>query len=368
MNFDVVVIGGGAAGLMCAIEAGKRGRRVAVLEHNESIGKKIRISGGGRCNFTNLHTTPDNFISENPNFHKSALSRYTPSQFIELVRKYGIAFHEKKNGQLFCDSTAEEIISMLRRECAAAHVDVRTGCPVSEVRKSDRFALTTSDGYLTCESLVIATGGLSIPKIGASDFGYRLAKQFGIRITEVRPGLVPFCFDGVEKSMCRELTGVSVEAIVSHGRARFRENVLFTHQGLSGPAILQVSLYWHRGEAIELDILPDPERPLPRRLAQKWTDLYGPVRPLTQCSKKEIEEFNYRLHHWTLTPSGTEGYAKAEVTAGGVDTNELSSKTMESRRVRGLYFIGEVVDVTGQLGGFNFQWAWASGFVAGQYV
>jgi predicted flavoprotein YhiN len=368
VNFDVVVIGGGAAGLMCAIEAGKRGRRVAVLEHNESIGKKIRISGGGRCNFTNLHTAPDNFISENPNFHKSALSRYTPSQFIELVRKYGIAFHEKKNGQLFCDSTAEEIITMLRRECAAAHVDVRTGCRVSEVRKSGRFALTTSDGDMTCESLVVATGGLSIPKIGASDFGYRLARQFGIRITEVRPGLVPFSFEGAEKSLCRELTGVSVDAVVSLGRERFHENVLFTHQGLSGPAILQVSLYWHRGEAIELDILPDPEKPLPRRLLQKWTALYGPVRPLTQCTKKEIEDFNYRLRHWTLTPSGTEGYAKAEVTAGGVDTNELSSKTMESRRVRGLYFIGEVVDVTGQLGGFNFQWAWSSGFVAGQYV
>ena len=354
--------------MMCAIEAGKRGRRVAVLEHNESIGKKIRISGGGRCNFTNLHTTPDNFISENSNFHKSALSRYTPSDFIELVRKHGIAFHEKKSGQLFCDSTSEEIIAMLRKECAAAHVDVRVACRVSEVRKKDRFKLTTSDGEMVCESLVIATGGLSIPKIGATDFGYRIAKQFGIRITEVRPGLVPFSFEAEENRLFRELTGVSVDAIVSHGRERFRENVLFTHQGLSGPAILQVSLYWHRGEAIVLDILPDPEKPLPRRLAQKWTELYGPARPRTQCTKKEIEEFNHRLHHWALMPSGTEGYAKAEVTAGGVDTNELSSKTMESRRVSGLYFIGEVVDVTGQLGGFNFQWAWASGFVAGQYV
>ena len=247
---------------MCAIEAGKRGRRVAVLEHNDSIGKKIRISGGGRCNFTNLYTTPDNFISENPNFHKSALSRYTPSDFIALVRNHGIAFHEKKSGQLFCDSTAEEVIAMLRKECGAAHVDVRVGCRVSEVRKKDRFTLTTSDGEMVCESLVIATGGLSIPKIGATDFGYRIAKQFGIRITEVRPGLVPFCFGGEEKSLFRELSGVSVDAIVSHGRERFRENVLFTHQGLSGPAILQVSLYWHRGSAEPLmhkqDVLAKP--------------------------------------------------------------------------------------------------------------
>jgi predicted Rossmann fold flavoprotein len=222
---------------MCAIEAGKRGRKVAVLEHNESIGKKIRISGGGRCNFTNLHTTPEHFISENPSFHKSALSRYTPADFIQLVRRHGIAFHEKKNGQLFCDTTSDEIISMLRRECTAAHVDVRTGCRVSAVRKTGRFALTTSDLEMSCESLVIATGGLSIPKIGASDFGYRVAKQFGIRITEVRPALVPFCLDGVEKNLCRELTGVSVDAIVSHQRERFRENVLFTHQGLNPPGV-----------------------------------------------------------------------------------------------------------------------------------
>jgi predicted Rossmann fold flavoprotein len=379
MNFDVIVIGGGAAGLMCAIEAGKRGRKVAVLEHNESIGKKIRISGGGRCNFTNTYTTAENFISQNPNFHKSALARYTPDDFIGLVRKHGIAFHEKKLGQLFCDTTSDAIIQILLKESHDARVEIRTGCRVSEISKPGGFVLVTNQGAMTCKSLVIATGGLSIPKIGATDFGYRIARQFGLRITETRPALVPLTFDGLEGQAFKQLTGVSVDAMVSFGRTRFRENVLFTHRGLSGPAILQISAYWKPGESILIDLLPyepngiaiDPtiiRREFPQRLAQTWLELYAPSLPFPQWSRKQIEEFSHHLRQWKLKPSGNEGYAKAEVTLGGVDTDELSSKTMESRRVPGLYFIGEVVDVTGQLGGFNFQWAWASGFVAGQYV
>jgi predicted Rossmann fold flavoprotein len=379
MNFDVIVIGGGAAGLMCAIEAGKRGRKVAVLEHNETVGKKIRISGGGRCNFTNTHTEAENFISHNPSFHKSALSRYVPADFIRLVRKYGIEFHEKKLGQLFCNSTSDAIIQMLLKESYDATVEVRTDCRVSEISKRSGFALTTNHGPMSCKSLAIATGGLSIPKIGASDFGYRIARQFGLRITETRPALVPLAFDGLEGQIFKQLTGVSVDAMVSFDRTSFRENVLFTHRGLSGPAILQISSYWKPGESIIVDLLPDEandviinpsivRRELPQRLAQKWLEMYAPPISAFQWNRKQIDEFSHRLREWKLTPSGTEGYAKAEVTLGGVDTDELSSKTMESRRVPGLYFIGEVVDVTGQLGGFNFQWAWASGFVAGQYV
>jgi predicted Rossmann fold flavoprotein len=347
VKFDVVIIGAGAAGLMCAIEAGKRGRSVAVLERNETVGKKIRISGGGRCNFTNIYSNSDTFISANPHFHKSALARYTPEDFIRLVQRHRIAYHEKKLGQLFCDGSSQQIIDMLLKECATAHVDIRVGCSVRHIKKDAGFRLDTTHGELECDSLVVATGGLSIPKIGATDFGYRIAKQFGLRIAGTRPGLVPLTLNGQEGRSLRELAGVSLDAEVRCGGAIFRENILFTHRGLSGPAVLQVSSYWKSGEAILIEPLNAP-----RRFSQKWKELYGDT-PIAD---------------WKLIPTGTEGYAKAEVTVGGIDTTELSSKTMEAREVPGLYFIGEVVDVTGHLGGFNFQWAWASGHVAGQYV
>jgi predicted Rossmann fold flavoprotein len=334
---DVIVVGGGAAGLMCAIEAGKRGRSVFVLEHNVNIGEKIRISGGGRCNFTNTGTQPENFISENPSFAKSALARYRPEDFLQLVERHHIRWHEKKAGQLFCDGSSREILTMLRKECANAGVKIVAGCRVASVQRG--FALATHLGDFECASLVIATGGLSIPKLGATDFGYRIAKQFGLRATTLRAGLVPLLFD--EPRQLHELHGVSFEADVRCGRIHFRENVLLTHRGLSGPAILQISSYWKPGDAVTIQAVGHK----PRRLSQAWKD-----------------------SEWIFTPTGTEGYAKAEVTAGGVDTNELSSTTMETKKEPGLYFIGEVVDVTGQLGGFNFQWAWASGFAAGQAV
>jgi predicted Rossmann fold flavoprotein len=330
------VAGAGAAGMMCAIEAGKRGRSVTVIERNDAFGKKIRISGGGRCNFTNIHTTPENFICGNKHFHKSALAGYTPSDFISLVERHRIRYHEKKLGQLFCDGTSDEILNMLRKEAEKAKVQVQTSCSVSSIRRKECFLLETSTGPMTCESLVIATGGLSIPRIGATSFGHAIAKQFGLRVTELRPGLVPLL-----AGPWPELSGVSLDANVSFHDVAFHEKILFTHRGLSGPAILQISSYWKPGEPITIHPLP----PLPRRFSQIWKD-----------------------PEWKLTPTGTEGYAKAEVTVGGVDTDELSSKTMEARRVPGLYFIGEVVDVTGHLGGFNFQWAWASGFAAGQSV
>jgi predicted Rossmann fold flavoprotein len=352
---DVVIIGGGAAGLLCAIEAGKRGRSVVVLERNEKPGKKIQISGGGRCNFTNLYTAPENFISGNPQFHKSALARYTPDDFLRLVRRHRIAYHEKKLGQLFCDGTSQQIINLLLKECAAAGVEIHLGCKVGEIEANGNgFVLSSNLVSLECRSLVVASGGLSIPKIGATDFGYRIARQFGLRLNEVRPALVPLTLGGDEGRSLQDLSGVSLDAKVRCGRASFRENILLTHRGLSGPAILQISSYWRPGDTIVIDALPDDgQTHLPRRFIQKWRELYGA---------------SADLHEWKLVPSGSEGYAKAEVTLGGVDTNELSSQTMESRRVPGLYFIGEVVDVTGQLGGFNFQWAWASGFAAGQYV
>jgi predicted Rossmann fold flavoprotein len=334
VNFDVIVVGAGAAGMMCAIEAGKRGRSVAVIERNDAFGKKIRISGGGRCNFTNIHTAPENFICGNRHFHKSALSRYSPAGFIALVERHRIRYHEKKLGQLFCDGTSDEILNMLRKEAEKAKVQVQTNCSVTSIRRKERFLLETNIEPMTSQSLVIATGGLSIPRIGATSFGHGVAKQFGLRVTELRPGLVPLL-----AGPWPELSGVSLDANVSLRDMAFHEKILFTHRGLSGPAILQISSYWKPGETISIHPLP----PLPRRFSQIWRD-----------------------PEWKLTPTGTEGYAKAEVTVGGVDTDELSSQTMEARRVPGLYFIGEVVDVTGQLGGYNFQWAWASGFAAGQ--
>jgi predicted Rossmann fold flavoprotein len=347
---DVVIVGGGAAGLMCAIEAGRRGRSTIVLERNKRIGEKIRISGGGRCNFTNSETTPENFITENPGFHKSALARYTPVDFVRLVEQHGIRYHEKKLGQLFCDGSSSEIIAMLQKECARAGVRIVTDCQIVSIRKG--FAVQTNVELFECESLVVASGGLSIPKIGATNFGYHVAKQFGLRIIPPRPALVPLLLQGPEADQLRKLSGVSLEALVRCGRASFKENILFTHRGLSGPAILQISSYWQPDKPLVINTLGRP----PRRFLQVWETLYP--------SPKNGQT----LEEWTVFPAGTEGYAKAEVTAGGVDTKELSSKTMESRDVPGLYFIGEVVDVTGHLGGFNFQWAWASGWAAGQNV
>jgi predicted Rossmann fold flavoprotein len=384
---EVIVVGAGAAGLMCALEAGRRGRPVLVLEHAERPGKKILISGGGRCNFTNLHATPENFLSGNPDFCKSALARYTPADFLRLVEQHGIAWHEKKLGQLFCDISSKQIVEMLLKECEAARVEIRLNCKVNAVRRNGDFALDTSLGVFECDSLVIATGGLSIPKIGATDFGYRIAEQFGLRIIPPQPGLVPLTFGDAEQRAFGELSGISVDAKVSAGGASFREHLLFTHRGLSGPAILQISSYLDGG-ALSMDLLPDQSarelllaergtnkelktvlgQVLPQRFTQQWCAYCAPSKPMNRYTLPELEEIARRLQRWELTPAGTEGYAKAEVTRGGVDTGELSSKTMESRRVRGLYFIGEVVDVTGWLGGYNFQWAWASGHAAGQFV
>jgi hypothetical protein len=389
--FDVIILGAGAAGLMCAIEAGKRGRSVLVLEHNKIIGEKIRISGGGRCNFTNRVTEHEHYISENPHFCKSPLARFTPEDFIALVGKHGIAWHEKTLGQLFCDKSSQQIIDMLLSDCKAAGVRIETGCSVTSVRKSDPFVVTTETPDTTeyeSESLVIATGGLSIPKLGATDIGYRLAQQFGLNITQTTPGLVPMTFSKEDVSYFGELSGVSVKVVCSCNGQSFRENLLFTHRGLSGPAILQISSYWKPGETISVNLSPDVELEkfltgkqktnvelssalseiLPKRLAKSLCERYGWSKPLSQYSNVELSAIAGQLHKWAIEPKGTEGFAKAEVTVGGVDTNELSSKTMEARKVPGLYVIGEVVDVTGHLGGYNFQWAWASGYIAGQYA
>jgi predicted Rossmann fold flavoprotein len=385
-SFDVIVLGGGAAGLMCAIEAGRRGRRVAVLERAERIGKKILISGGGRCNFTNLHCRPENFISANPHFAKSALARYTPADFIALVEKHGIAYHEKTLGQLFCDGAAQQIVTMLEAECRAVGVRIQTNMNVEQVSRENSFLLRATHDEFRTESLVVATGGLSIPKMGATAFGYDLARQFGLKIVEPRPALVPLTLNKDDAAHFCDLAGVSAEVIASIGARSFREKMLITHRGLSGPAILQISSYWKPGQSVSLDLAPEQEltvamrdpkarrdlasakasfrAALPNRFAERWLDVYPPQ----GWSNHALDELERRAHNWQVVPAGTEGYAKAEVTAGGVDTNELSARTMESRKVPGLYFIGEVVDVTGHLGGFNFQWAWASGFSAGQAV
>jgi predicted Rossmann fold flavoprotein len=386
--FDVIVLGGGAAGLMCAIEAGKRGRKVLLIERNDRLGRKILISGGGRCNFTNVDAGPDNYLSTNPDFCRSALARYTPADFVALVEQHGIAYHEKKLGQLFCDGSARQIVDMLEAECALAGVEIVLGCDVDEVRRGEAFGLETNYGAFAGRSLVIATGGLSIAKLGATDFGYRIAKQFDLAVVEPRPGLVPLTFDGDELSMFSSLAGVSVDAVVRIGRQSFRENVLFTHRGLSGPAILQASSYWRPGQALTIDLLPSKRAhdlleahrteardlpailgdQLPRRFAQAWAELYDLSRPVGEMSDRELELAAQRLEGWQVWPTGSEGFAKAEVTVGGVDTRELSSQTMEARKVPGLFFIGEAVDVTGWLGGYNFQWAWASGAAAGRAV
>jgi predicted Rossmann fold flavoprotein len=380
MRVDVAIIGAGAAGLMCAIEAGKRGRRVVVLEQNAQIGRKILISGGGRCNFTNLHTGPGNFLSANPHFAKSALARYTPRDFIALVKKHGIPYHEKTLGQLFCDRSAREIVALLEAECAAAGVEIRTGVSVRCV--TGAFALDTSEGMVEAQSLVIAAGGLSIPKIGATPFGYEVARQYGLNIVPCRPALVPLTFSRADLARYGPLAGVSAESAVTAGTGAFREKLLFTHRGLSGPAVLQASSYWTPGADLTIDLLPEidlatelrrRERSEVRTIVARWlpkrlADLHAPAKPAAMLSDREIDALDDTFHRWRVRPAGTEGYDKAEVTAGGVDTAELSSKTFEAKKAPGLYFIGEVVDVTGHLGGFNFQWAWASGYSAGQFV
>ena len=382
-TYDALIIGAGAAGLMCAIEAGKRGRRVAILERAERAGKKILISGGGRCNFTNLYCQPENFISANPHFAKSALARYTPQDFIALVEKHRIAYHEKTLGQLFCDRSANQITGMLEAECRGAGVKIFVDTKILSVRRTDRFIVTTASGEFQAPTLVISTGGLSIPKMGATAFGYNIAKQFGLEISKTSPGLVPLLLNSQDRGKYSDLSGVSTEVMVSANGASFRESMLITHRGLSGPAILQASSYWNQGAPIHIDLAPDrdvlsslqkdPARNtaqvrsaliaiLPKRFATRWMELHERA----TWNNSSLEDFERELHDWNLIPGGTEGYEKAEVTTGGVDTDELSSKTMETRKVKGLFFIGEVVDVTGHLGGFNFQWAWASGAAAGR--
>jgi predicted Rossmann fold flavoprotein len=382
-RFDQVVLGAGAAGLFCAAEAGKRGRRVAVLERSERPGKKILISGGGRCNFTNIHCRPENFLSANPHFAKSALARFTPADFLALVEKHRIPYHEKTSGQLFCDRSAQDITSLLEAECQAGKVQVFTSQRVTGVTRGAEFIVRTEDEEFHSNILVVATGGLSIPKMGATSFGYDLARQFELKIQPTRPALVPLLFGRADQKAYCDLAGVSAEVIASSNGTAFREKMLITHRGLSGPAILQASSYWARGKPITLDLAPEREitaavrratfrnlsevvaafqGSLPRRLAERWVEFHEPE----SFSNASLEKFEREIDSWNIEPVDTEGYEKAEVTAGGVDTEELSSKTMESRKVPGLFFIGEVVDVTGHLGGFNFQWAWASAAAAGR--
>jgi predicted Rossmann fold flavoprotein len=385
IEVDVIIIGAGASGMMCAIEAGKRGRSVALLDHADKLAEKIRISGGGRCNFTNLNTKPDNFISDNPHFCRSALARYTPQHFIDLLVKHGVTYHEKTLGQLFCDDGSEAVIRLLRQECDAAKVVTYKSCEVGKISRAKQFTVVTSRGEFCAPSLVIATGGLSIPKIGATPFGYQVAEQFGLPITKLHAGLVPLTFQPEQWLAYENLAGISLDAEVSFGKHSFRESLLFTHRGLSGPAILQISSYWQPGQALKINLLPTVDLAaifieqrssrqllsnflaayLPKQFADAWCAQHGDNKPLNQYSEKALNALAAQLHSWEITPSGTAGYSKAEVTCGGVDTRALSSKTMEANDVPGLFFIGEVVDVTGQLGGYNFQWAWASGVAAG---
>jgi predicted Rossmann fold flavoprotein len=390
-KFDVAVLGAGAAGMMCAVEAGKRGRRVAVLEHAERAGKKILISGGGRCNFTNIYCQSENFLSANPHFAKSALARYMPADFIALVEKHRIPYHEKTLGQLFCDRSANEITHMLQEECQAAGVTIFLNAGIRDVQRTDEFVVRVDADEFRAPALVVATGGLSIPKMGATSFGYDLARQFGLKIQKARPALVPLVFGSADRDQYCDLAGVSAEVVAGFDEQRFRESMLITHRGLSGPAILQISTYWKPGKPLRIDLAPGRDVTgvlrdgkmrnisaaraafqgvLPKRFATRWLELHAPAAKGTKdtWSKQELDELERRVHEWLVVPADTEGYGKAEVTAGGVDTDELSSKTMESSKLRGLFFIGEVVDVTGHLGGFNFQWAWASGAAAGRSV
>jgi predicted Rossmann fold flavoprotein len=388
---DVVVIGAGAAGLMCASEVGRRGRRVLLLDHSHKLAEKIRISGGGRCNFTNLFTDPSAFLSDNAHFCKSALSQYTQYDFIDMVEQAKILYHEKKLGQLFCDETAQQIIDLLKHNILSAGVELQQGVKVAAVHKGEKhFVVETEQGQVQAESLVVATGGLSIPKIGATDFGYRLAQQFDLPVTDVRAGLVPLTFSDSVLAFCKAITGLSVDAVVSCAAASFREGLLFTHRGLSGPSVLQISSYWQPGEKLLIDLAPDMHlseqiqhakssrgkldiltvmtKILPRRLAAAILEREGVSGRVADLTAIEADRLHIAVHQWQLCPSGTEGYRTAEVTLGGVDTSALSSKTMETYACPGLYFVGEVIDVTGHLGGYNFQWAWSSGWVAGQYA
>ncbi len=392
LNFhDVIILGAGAAGLMCAAVAGQRGRRVLVLEQSRHPGEKIRISGGGRCNFTNLHTSPANFLSDNPRFCNSALNGYTQSDFIALVESYGIAYHEKTRGQLFCDGSSRQIIEMLLEECGKASVQLRLGVRVAAIAKNENgFAVVADQGEYRCRSLVVATGGPSIPKMGSSGFGYKIAEQFGLKIVPPRAALVPLTFDAALLAQFKDLSGVSVDAVVSRGKISFDEALLFTHRGLSGPAILQISSYWRDGDDIIVDMAPgidvlaglkrlrgDHPRQematalagfLPKRLARTIADVTGGPERIADFSDMHLLNVAAAVKQWRVRPNGTEGYRTAEVTLGGVDTSGLSSKTFETRSIPGLHFIGEVVDVTGHLGGFNFQWAWSSGYAAGRHV
>ena len=388
-HYDAVVIGAGAAGMMCAATAGKRGRRVLLIEHYHKLGEKIRISGGGRCNFTNVGTSPANYLSANPDFCRSALARFTPRDFIDLVERHRIAYHEKKLGQLFCDGPSTQIIDMLRAECDAGGVEWWMPCPVGEVsRDGAMFRVATSRGVASAPALVVATGGLTVPKIGATPFAYRTAEQFGVRVVAPRPALVPLAFAPDALARYGDLAGVSMDAELAFGGARFRENLLFTHRGLSGPAILQISSYWDGRSPLSIDLLPDVDavawlaghhgsnarldtllsEALPRRFAQQWCEALDALRPLREFAAADLAVHAARLKRWPVLPSGTLGYAKAEVTMGGIDTRDLSSKTMAAIAVPGLHFIGEAVDVTGWLGGYNFQWAWASAHAAGSAV
>jgi predicted Rossmann fold flavoprotein len=387
-TYDAIIIGGGAAGLFCAIEAGKRGRKVLVIEHSDRVGKKIFISGGGRCNFTNLYTSSESFLSANPHFSKSALARFTPQDFIALVKKHRIRYHEKKLGQLFCDGSSQEIIDMLLNECSDGRVEIRCDCKVENITKGEQFVVVTTQGTFVSSALVIATGGLSIKPLGATDFGYAVAKQFGLAIETPRPGLVPLTLDPNLLQRLSPLSGIAIDSLVTNKSVSFRENILITHRGLSGPAVLQISSYWKPGTSISVDLLPESDARellmnhcesttelanlltahLPRRFVQAWCELFARSKPMKQYNQRELESIASQLHNFQITPTGTEGFKKAEVTAGGVSTSELSSQTMEAKKVSGLFFIGEVVDVTGHLGGFNFQWAWASGHAAAQRI
>ena len=391
MKYDVIIIGAGAAGMMSAIEAGKRERKVLLVDHYKKIGEKIRISGGGRCNFTNLHTDPSKFLSQNPKFVKSALNQYTQNDFIDLIKKHEIKFHEKKLGQLFCDSSAQQIVEMLLKECELANVTIKKEFIVNNVEKeNDQYIMSSADETYSSQSLIIATGGLSVPKIGATSFGYELAKKFDHNIIEMLPALVPLTFNEKILEMCKELTGLSVEAIVSFNKTLFQEGMLFTHRGLSGPSILQISSYWKEGDNIKVNLSPklnvyqflEEKRKLnpkydigniisdilPKRLAQIICSENDVTGNISEISNKILKQLSDGINTWIINPTGSEGYRTAEVTLGGVNTKELSSKTMMSNKHKGLFFIGEVVDVTGHLGGYNFQWAWSSGYVAGQYA
>jgi predicted Rossmann fold flavoprotein len=385
---DVIIIGAGASGLFCAIECGKRGRSVLVLDHAGCVGSKVLVSGGGRCNFTNLHVTAEHYFSSNPHFCRSALARFTPQDMLSLLKRHEIAYYEKEAGQLFCVRSSREIVEMLRNECRSAGVEVEPACRIDGISKKETFVVDTNRETFLSDSLVVATGGLSYPDLGASPLGHELAVQFGLKLTGLKPALVPFTFSAHDRKAFQDLAGISLDASVSCGGRRFPGSILFTHRGLSGPAVLQASTYWNKGERIVIDLLPNAEfavhfaaerrsrmelhtllgQYFPRRFAETWCGLFVPSKPIIQYSEKELKSIEHLLHTWVVTPSGTEGYSRAEVTAGGVDTEGISSKTMEAKKVQGLYFIGEVLDVTGHLGGYNLHWAWASGHAAGQFA